>query len=106
MTVSCSVHATVARRLDLSVMALIDDLHASDRTKPPHMNVIVATRHMPTKCSYGWDRHSRHPHVNGQVVVPAGGQLEVPTLALVFSWFWVSFLCAFGLVSCGRSRRR
>lgn len=43
--------------------------------------------------------------VNGQVAVPVGGHLKVPTVRVVVSWFWVWCLLWFGLVACGSCRR-
>ena len=42
--------------------------------------------------------------VNGQVVVPAGGQIKVPTPRECFSWFG-GLLLSFGLGACGSCRR-
>ena len=44
--------------------------------------------------------------VNGQFVVPAGGQEKVPVPVRRFSRFWSWFLLGVGLVACGRTRRR
>ncbi len=48
---------------------------------------------------------SNTPSVNGQVAVPVGGHLKVPTVRVVVSWFWVWCLLWFGLVACGSCRR-
>jgi beta-lactamase superfamily II metal-dependent hydrolase len=46
MIVDCGVHDQGrARPLDASVNAIIADLRAKDTTKPPHVNVVVATHH-------------------------------------------------------------
>ena len=46
MIVDCGVHAHgQARPLEESVNAIIDDLRTADLTRPPHVNVVVATHH-------------------------------------------------------------
>ena len=44
--------------------------------------------------------------VNGQAEVPAGGQVEVPTLCGLFSWSGAHLRGGFGLGACGRTGRR
>ena len=46
------------------------------------------------------------PVVNGQVVVPAGGQLKVPTPWGLFRSFWGVHLLGFVLGACGTTRPR
>jgi beta-lactamase superfamily II metal-dependent hydrolase len=46
MIVDCGVHAQgQVRSLEESVNAIIGDLRTADPTKPPHVNVLVATHH-------------------------------------------------------------
>jgi len=46
MIIDCGVHAHgSARPLEQTVAAIIDDLRPADPSKPPHVNVIVATHH-------------------------------------------------------------
>ncbi len=67
--------------------------------------LITAGRDNGKPLDYG--ELERWTRVNGQFVVPAGGQVKVPTLR-VFDQLVVdvgsSFRC--GLVSCGSCRRR
>ena len=58
------------------------------------------------KCLYCHKTKRVDTGVNGQVAVPAGGQLKVPTPRRLVSWFSVGFLRSLGPVSSGRSRRR
>ena len=59
-------------------------------TDPPRSNTLEECRHdsgeAVVPALQAPLRRQTSPLVNGQVAVPAGGQLEVPTLRGEFSW--------------------